>query len=101
MNNIEVFGQTFVDWAEEIRRVANELQLNVQAESDAIRNYNNLKVCVQNSALDAELKAEMLEEINEIVAEELKHQNQLQELYSELTGIVAEEDGDDKGGGGK
>lgn len=38
----------------------------------------------------------MLEDIDEIISEELKHQNMLQEIYSELTGIVAEDDENEK-----
>lgn len=84
----------YLRFAEEVRRVANEIQYNVQAESDAILKYNNFKECVQNSMLDAELKEGICEEIDEIIAEELKHQNQLQAMYTELTGIVPEDSGD-------
>lgn len=90
------FEREYADFAEQVRNVANEIQYNVTAESEAINKYTNLKACIQHSTLDAELKEAMLEDIDEIISEELKHQNMLQEIYSELTGIVAEDDENEK-----
>ena len=90
------FEREYADFAEQVRNVANEIQYNVTAESEAINKYNNLKACIQHSTLAAELKEAMLEDIDEIISEELKHQNMLQEIYSELTGIVAEDDENEK-----
>lgn len=85
----------YIDFTDQIRNIANEIQFNVVAESDAINKYNNLKACIQTSSLDVELKEAILDDVNEIISEELKHQNMLQEMYSELTGIVAEDDEND------
>lgn len=67
------FEREYSDFAEQVRNVANEIQYNVTAESEAINKYNNLKACIQHTTLDAELKEAMLEDIDEIISEELKH----------------------------
>lgn len=91
MENVK-FVELYNDFVSQLRDVANEIQFNVIAESEAINKYNSLKACIESTSLDDELKEAMLEDIKEILSEELKHQNMLQDMYSELTGIAAEDD---------
>jgi hypothetical protein len=45
------FEREYADFAEQVRNVANEIQYNVTAESEAINKYNNLKACIQHTTL--------------------------------------------------
>lgn len=79
-------------YADEIRCISNDIQHNQQAESDAIIKYNDLIALIKDAKhVDEEIRDELISVIQGIIAEEMKHQTQLNELYTALTGIVEED----------
>ena len=72
--------------------VAHEVQENNEAEADAIKDYTRLLESIDSSELDETDKEFCRETINEIVADEMNHQEKLAMLYSMLTGIMPNKD---------
>lgn len=72
--------------------VAHEVQENNEAEADAIKDYTKLLADIDSSVLDDTDKEFCRETINEIVADEMNHQEKLTMLYSMLTGILPNKD---------
>lgn len=72
--------------------VAHEVQENNEAEADAIKDYTKLLADIDSSVLDDTDKEFCRETINEIVADEMNHQEKLAMLYSMLTGILPNKD---------
>ena len=72
--------------------VAHEVQENNEAEADAIKGYTKLLDSIDGSELDETDKEFCTATINEIVADEINHQEQLAMLYSMLTGIMPNKD---------
>lgn len=72
--------------------VAHEVQENNEAEADAIKDYTKLLADIDSSVLDDTDKEFCRETINEIVADEMNHQEKLTMLYSMLTGIMPNKD---------
>lgn len=72
--------------------VAHEVQENNEAEADAIKGYTRLLDSIDSSELDETDKEFCTAAINEIVADEMNHQEKLAMLYSMLTGIMPNKD---------
>lgn len=72
--------------------VAHEVQENNEAEADAIKDYTKLLADIDSSVLADTDKEFCRETINEIVADEMNHQEKLTMLYSMLTGILPNKD---------
>ena len=71
----------------EILEIAKKIQENNKDEAVAIANYTELLKDIYNSDLDVQDKQKCNDFIQEIIADELNHQEKLQELYTLLTGI--------------
>ena len=71
----------------DILDVANEMQINIVAEADAIHKYDNALKVIDESELDQETKIETINKISEIISDELNHIEKLKEIYVSLTGI--------------
>lgn len=76
----------------DILQVANEMQINIQAEGDAIEKYGIALRVVNDSNLDQNSKDEIYEEIIEIIGDEMNHIDKLKKLYTLLTGIEPNKD---------
>lgn len=72
--------------------VAHEVQENNEGEADAIKDYTKLLDSIDSSELDETDKEFCTLTINEIVADEMNHQEKLAMLYSMLTGIMPNKD---------
>lgn len=72
--------------------VAHEVQENNEGEADAIKDYTRLLDSIDSSELDETDKEFCTATINEIVADEMNHQEKLAMLYSMLTGIMPNKD---------
>lgn len=68
--------------------IATLVQTNNKAEAEAIEYYTDFLDNVQNSTLPDEQKSHIKAVIDEIIADELNHQILLQQIYTELTGII-------------
>lgn len=67
--------------------IAKLVQLNNREEAEAILDYTDLLNNIQSSTLTEEEKTEITAQINEIIGDELNHQQRLQEIYTYLTQI--------------
>lgn len=70
-----------------VLEIANSVQLNIQAESTAVVDYDDLIKETLESEIDDNIKQEIVGVIEEIIADELNHQMRLGQLYVALTGI--------------
>lgn len=76
---------------EDILEVANQMQINIEAEADAIHKYDDAIKIVLATQLDEETKTIVINNITEIIADELNHMQKLKETYTLLTGIEQNE----------
>lgn len=67
--------------------IAREVQYNNKAEAQAIEDYTDFLDKVERSSLEEEDKDFIRATINEIISDEMNHQERLQELYSLLSSI--------------
>lgn len=72
---------------DEILEIAKKIQENNKDEAVAIAGYTELLKDIYNSDLEIEDKQKCNDFIQEIISDELNHQQRLQELYVMLTGI--------------
>lgn len=72
--------------------IAVELQENIKAEADAIRDYNILLGHVRESNLPKSQIERIEAEVYEIIGDELNHQDRLKTLYSAVSGIKENKD---------
>lgn len=77
---------------EEILKIAYEMQLNVKDEADAIMSYTTLLDLIIASNLDDFTKQDLVNIIEEIISDELSHQEKLMTVYSKLTEIEPNKD---------
>ena len=68
-------------------KIAQLLQENNKDEAEAIANYTELLTVIPEFELEEDLSQELMEAITEIIADELNHQQVLNELYIKLTEI--------------
>ena len=68
--------------------IANLTQFNMRAEAQAIEDYTNMiKETMDCEDLDELEKEQIVEQIKELIADELNHQEVLQEIYVYITNI--------------
>lgn len=72
---------------DEILEIARKIQENNKDEAVAIAGYTALLKDIYNSNLEIEDKQKCNDFIQEIISDELNHQERLQELFTMLTGI--------------
>ena len=72
---------------DEILEIAKAIQENNKDEAIAIAGYTELLKDIYSSNLDVVDKQKCNDYIQEIISDELNHQQKLQELYTMLTGI--------------
>lgn len=72
--------------------IASELQYNIKAEAMAITDYNMLLGSIDNSDIPSGQKLAIISAVYEIIADEMNHQDVLQNLYTSVTGISAKKD---------
>ena len=72
---------------DEILEIAKKIQENNKDETVAIANYTELLKEIYNTDIDLEDKQKCNNVIQEIISDELNHQQRLEELYILLTGI--------------
>ena len=70
-----------------MNELAKEIEFNAKAEAQAVYDYTELLGKIAESGLNENEKSGITDIINEIIADELNHQNRLQEVYTYLTGI--------------
>lgn len=75
-----------------IEDLARDIEFNVKAEAEAIMYYADFLKRVDLSSLDLEDKEYIKANINEIMADELNHQNKLQKLFVTLTNVAPNKD---------
>lgn len=64
---------------------AKELQYNIKQEAQATEDYTNLLMTLEKSNLSN--KDEIKSVINEIISDELNHNEKLNAVYTAITGI--------------
>ena len=84
-NKIEEIKINYID-------IATELQYNIKAEAMAITDYNMLLGSIDNSDIPSGQKLAIISAVYEIIADEMNHQDVLQNLYTLVTGISAKKD---------
>jgi rubrerythrin len=72
--------------------IARLVQFNNKAEAQAIEDYVNFLNSVAESDLPMSDKEYITNVINEIIADELNHQEKLQDLFTGLTDIEPNKD---------
>ena len=72
--------------------MAIELQYNIKAEATAITDYNMLLDMIDKSDIPSGQKLAIISAVYEIIADEMNHQDVLQNLYTLVTGISAKKD---------
>ena len=72
--------------------MATELQYNIKAEATAITDYNRLLDMIDKSDIPSGQKLAIIGAVYEIIADEMNHQDVLQNLYTSVTGISAKKD---------
>ena len=72
--------------------MAIELQYNINAEATAITDYNRLLDMIDKSDIPSGQKLAIISAVYEIIADEMNHQDVLQNLYTLVTGISAKKD---------
>ena len=73
-------------------KIASELQYNIKAEATAITDYNILLDLINSSDIPNGQKLAIISAVYEIIADEMNHQDVLQNLYTLVTGISAKKD---------
>ena len=73
-------------------KIASELQYNIKAEATAITDYNVLLDMIDKSDIQSGQKLAIISAVYEIIADEMNHQDVLQNLYTLVTGISAKKD---------
>ena len=73
-------------------KIATELQYNIKAEATAITDYNVLLDMIGNADIPRKQKLAIISAVYEIIADEMNHQDVLQNLYTLVTGISAKKD---------
>ena len=73
-------------------KIASELQYNIKAEATAITDYNMLLDMIDKSDIPSGQKLAIISAVYEIIADEMNHQDVLQNLYTLVTGISAKKD---------
>ena len=73
-------------------KIASELQYNIKAEATAITDYNMLLDLIDKSDIPNGQKLAIISAVYEIIADEMNHQDVLQNLYTSVTGISAKKD---------
>lgn len=73
-------------------KIASELQYNIKAEATAITDYNMLLDLIDKSDIPSGQKLAIVSAVYEIIADEMNHQDVLQNLYTLVTGISAKKD---------
>ena len=76
----------------DILKIAKDIQYNAKSEAQAIEDYTELLKMSEESNLDETDKSFVRAVIEEIIADELNHQQRLRALYSALTEIQAKKD---------
>lgn len=71
----------------DILEIAKTAQYNSKMEAGAIQDYTEFMKIVLNSGVEENLKTEIISIIEELIADELNHQEKLNALYVELTDI--------------
>ena len=72
---------------ENILTIARAIQFNEKAEAEAIEYYTDMLSVVAESEIDETDKNYVKSVIEEIISDELNHQQKLQALYTALTDI--------------
>lgn len=72
--------------------IAKIIQFNAEAEAKAVKDYTDMLQKVNFSDIIIEQKELIIETIKELIADELNHENKLQELYVYLTNIEPKKD---------
>lgn len=70
-----------------ILEISKLIQFNNKAEAQAIEDYTAFLESLESSTLEEEMKAFIKSVIDEIISDELNHQQKLQELYTALTDV--------------
>lgn len=76
----------------DIYEIAKLIQFNSQSEAKAVLDYTELIRVIENSSLGEEDKQRLTDLIKELIADELNHENVLQEIYTFLTNIEAKKE---------
>lgn len=71
----------------EILELAKAMEYNEKGEAQAIYDYTELLKQIEQTKLDDMSKKEVRDVINELISDELNHQQKLQQLFVKLTGI--------------
>lgn len=72
----------------DILEIAKITQLNAKAEAQAVFDYTQMLIEIMNcEELSDQDKNDLIEKVKELTADELNHQNVLQEIYVSLTAI--------------
>ena len=72
--------------------LARGVEINAQKEAEAVYEYTQLKGSIEIAELEKEDKEYAMDLVDEIIADELNHQQRLQEFYTRLTKIKASKD---------
>lgn len=75
-----------------ILELAKSAEFNEKSEAQAIMDYVDFLQILNESDLLPERKAEIRAEIEEIISDELNHQQKLKEIFTSLTGIMPNKD---------
>lgn len=76
----------------DLLELAQGCAYNDRFEADAIQKYTEFLRMIAESEIDENDKNEMTEQIEEIISDELNHQNKLREIYTRLTNIMPNKD---------
>ena len=74
---------------EDLFEIAKLVEFNAKAEAQAVYDYTELIQQIAKRDIDDEIKEKVASNIEEIIADELNHQEKLQALYTFLTTIEA------------
>lgn len=72
--------------------LAKSIEFNEKAEAQAVYDYTELLKIVSEMTIDENIREMVVNDISEIIADELNHQEKLHKLYTEIVGIKANED---------
>lgn len=71
-----------------ILEIAKLCEFNSKSEAQAVFDYTQMLIEIMNcEELSEQDKADLIEKVKELTADELNHQNVLQEIYVSLTTI--------------
>ena len=77
---------------EELFEIAKQIEFNAKAEAQAVYDYTDLIKMLGGIDIEEDKKQEIADSIQEIIADELNHQNKLQSIYTYLTTIEPNKD---------